>query len=133
IEIDALGLHAPVDQRARAVIVPAGERELEIGHKNVSAMDGESLDITHPRFKAWARQGLGASRLGRVKAWARQSLGASRLRRVKAWARQSLGAGRGGNRTRPERHSRSNSKPNGKVASTGAVGTPAASSKLAIQ
>src|SRR5215813_2107047 len=32
IEIDAVGLHAPVHQRAGAVIVPAGERELEIGH-----------------------------------------------------------------------------------------------------
>src|SRR5262245_44061581 len=32
VEVDARGLHAPVDQRTGAVVVPAGERELEIGH-----------------------------------------------------------------------------------------------------
>jgi hypothetical protein len=32
IEIDAVGLDAPVHQRAGAVVVPAGERELEVGH-----------------------------------------------------------------------------------------------------
>src|SRR5262249_12925571 len=32
VEIDAVGLDAPVHQRTSAVIVPAGERELKIGH-----------------------------------------------------------------------------------------------------
>src|SRR5262249_758991 len=32
LEVDGRGLHAPVDQRTGAVVVPAGERELEIGH-----------------------------------------------------------------------------------------------------
>src|SRR5262249_30588244 len=32
IEVDALRLHAPVDQRPGAIVVPAGERELESGH-----------------------------------------------------------------------------------------------------
>src|SRR6266446_34309 len=61
-EVDALRLHAPVDQRPRAVVIPAGERELEIGNKDVSATDGESLDITHPRFKAWARVAVATER-----------------------------------------------------------------------
>src|SRR5262249_8113200 len=33
LEVDALRLHAPIDQRTGAVVVPAGERELEIGHR----------------------------------------------------------------------------------------------------
>ena len=33
VEIDALRLHAPVDQRPRAIVIPAGEGELEIGHR----------------------------------------------------------------------------------------------------
>src|SRR5262245_15420083 len=74
VEVDAIRLHAPVDQRTGAVVVPAGERELEIGHEDVSATDGESLDMTHSRFKAWARQGLG------VKAWARVAVATERGR-----------------------------------------------------
>src|SRR5215813_2563772 len=70
IEVDALRLHAPVNQRAGAIVVPAGERELEMGHKDGSATGGESLDITHTRFKAYARKGLRASRFGR--GWRRQ-------------------------------------------------------------
>src|SRR5262249_8550339 len=33
LEVDALRFHAPVDQRTGAVVVPAGEREFEIGHR----------------------------------------------------------------------------------------------------
>src|SRR5262249_41887322 len=33
LEVDALRFHASVDQRTGAVVVPAGERELEIGHR----------------------------------------------------------------------------------------------------
>src|SRR5262249_10051256 len=32
VEVDARRLHAPVDQRTGTIVVPAGERELEIGH-----------------------------------------------------------------------------------------------------
>ena len=43
------------------------------------------------------------------------------------------GVADGGSATRPERHLRSSSRPKGKVASTGAVGMPAASSTRAVQ
>src|SRR5262249_39317511 len=33
-----LRLHAPVDQRTGAVVVPTGERELEIGHRTASGV-----------------------------------------------------------------------------------------------
>ena len=36
VEIDAFGFHPTVDQRAGAIVVPAGERELEVRHQDVS-------------------------------------------------------------------------------------------------
>ncbi len=96
VEIDAFGFHPTVDQRAGAIVVPAGECELEVRHQDVSktTCDGSCRHLC---------------------------------------ADQRICAGERGNRTRPERHSRSSSRPNGNVASTGAVGTPAASSRSAIQ
>ena len=85
---------APVDQRPRAVVVPASELELEIGHQDVPSTSGKSVDLPLPV------QGFGVN---------------------------------GDDRTRPERHLRSSSRPDGSVASTGAFGTPAASSRSAIQ
>src|SRR5262245_66237001 len=69
IEVDALRLHAPVDQRTGAIVVPAGERELEIGHKDGSATGGESLDIMHTRCMARAGEGLGVCMVERGGGW----------------------------------------------------------------
>jgi hypothetical protein len=54
--------------------------------------------------------------------------------KIELYRLRKAGAGAaGGNGRRPERHLRSSSRPNGKVASTGAVGIPAASSTRAVQ
>src|SRR5262249_31061728 len=54
VEVNALGLHAPVDQRPRAVVVPTGERELEVGHRVTYelAASGRRKCISGERIKS---------------------------------------------------------------------------------
>src|SRR3954465_14133753 len=55
VEIDPFGLYATVHQRTGTIIVPARERQLEIGHQDVPAMTPKAFAHSRAPFKAPTR------------------------------------------------------------------------------
>ena len=97
VEIDALGLHPAVDQRAGAVVVPAGERELEVRHRSSlpRVLADETGWSAAPATAATRRRSAGTQSAGRRRGPRRRRLSTEH---------QALDVGDGEHRGRDARH-----------------------------